>query len=88
MQLRENGLLWGLRINALVIVDDQAGAQETGELPAYFESQIIQGPGAFVEVARGFEDYDRAMRRKLLRELATQPLGALGEDRSKFPGRF
>ncbi len=88
MQLRASGALGGLRINALVIVEDRAGAEETGELPAYFESRIIQGPGAFVEVAHGFEDYARAMRRKLLRELATQPLGALGEDRSKFPRRF
>ena len=31
------------------------GARETGELPAYFNTQVIQGPGAFVEVARGME---------------------------------
>ena len=91
-QLREQRLLSGLRVNALVVVEDRdeerAGARETGELPAYFNTQVIQGPGAFVEVARGFEDYSRAMKRKLLKELATQPLGALSGDGSDFPDRF
>lgn len=92
VQLRETRVLAGLRINALVIVQDRdeerAGARETGELPAYFNTQIIQGPGAFVEVARGFEDYRRAMTRKLVRELATQPLGSLEDDGRKYLRRF
>jgi len=92
MQLRERKTLGGLRINALVIVEDRdeerAGARETGELPAYFNTRVIQGPGAFVEVARGFQDYKRAMTRKLVRELATQPLGSLQSDNLGFPRRF
>lgn len=91
-QLRQQRLLSGLRINALVVVEDRdeerAGARETGELPAYFNTEVIQGPGAFVEVARGFEDYARAMKRKLLKELAAQPLGALGDAGPDFPDRF
>jgi hypothetical protein len=89
--LRSSGALAGLRINALVVVENDADAlasgREAGELPAYFQTEVIQGPGAFIEVARGFEDYTRAMRRKLLRELAAQPLGAIGLDR-EFPDRF
>ena len=80
-QVRAQGTIAGLRVNALVIVqnwnEERAGIRETGELPAYFNTQVIQGPDAFVEVARGFEDYRRAMTRKLLRELATQPIGSL-----------
>ncbi|MEM6386938.1 MAG: DUF1194 domain-containing protein [Pseudomonadota bacterium] len=91
-QLRQTRALAGLRINALVIAqsveEEQSGARETGELPAYFNTQIIQGPGAFVEVARGFADYRRAMTRKLVRELATQPLGYLDERLPKIPRRF
>ena len=30
---------------------------------------MIQGPGAFVEEADDYDDFERAMRRKLLREL-------------------
>jgi hypothetical protein len=33
---------------------------------------VIRGPGAFVEVADGQEDFPRAIRRKLLRELTEQ----------------
>ena len=43
---------------------------------AYYRSDIIRGPGAFVEVAQGFDDYERAMRRKLQRELAPAIIGS------------
>lgn len=86
--LRRRGVMGDLRINALVIVkpesDGTSLALEPGELPAYFRARVIQGPDAFVEVAQGFQDYARAMKRKLLKELATRPLGALG----KIPRRF
>jgi Ca-activated chloride channel homolog len=54
----------GITINALVI---------TGDLPPpapYYRDEVIRGPGAFVEIAEGYEDYARAMRRKLLREIS------------------
>lgn len=53
-----------LVINALVI----AGA-EHDRLAPYFQAEVIHGPGAFVEIAAGYDDYRRAMRKKLLREL-------------------
>ena len=52
----------GYQINALVI---------RGAIPdpvPHYEN-VIGGPGAFIEIADGFEDYPRAIRRKLLREL-------------------
>lgn len=91
-QLREENRLAGLRINALVVVlrrdETPVGGTETGELPAYFQANVIQGPNAFVEVADGFEDYARAMKRKLLKELAAQPIGALPEGPQKILRRF
>ncbi len=54
----------GITVNGLII---------TGASPdpvSYFLSQIIGGPGAFVETANSYEDYPRAMKRKLLREFA------------------
>lgn len=36
---------------------------------AYYRDHLIHGPGAFAEVADGFSDYERAMKRKLLREI-------------------
>lgn len=77
--LKASGQLAGIAINGLVIATKERGIlpPEEGELAAYYTALVIQGPGAFVEVATGFEDYARAMRRKLLRELAAQPLGNL-----------
>ena len=46
-------------------------------VPAYYEANVKHGPGAFIEVAEGFEDYERAMRRKLQRELSPPVLGAV-----------
>jgi hypothetical protein len=80
--LRRHGKTAGMRVNALVISRDHGGQGQqapvgTGELSAYFHAEVIQGPDAFVEVALGFQDYARAMKRKLLREMATRPLGHL-----------
>ena len=79
--LKKQGRIAGLRINALVVSRDVEGhgqviPLEIGELSAYFHAEVIQGPDAFVEVALGFQDYARAMKRKLLREVATRPVGA------------
>ena len=35
----------------------------------YYERQVLKGPTAFLEVAQGFEDYERAMTLKLLKEV-------------------
>lgn len=89
--LRLRGRLDGLRINGLAIIrpglEDVDLARELASLPRYYEAEVVQGPDAFVEIAEGFEDYARAMRRKLLKELTTRPVGALEVGREK-PGRF
>jgi hypothetical protein len=61
-------------VNGLVINGADFEA-ETG-LIGFYKGHVIRGPGAFVEVAQGFEDYERAMRRKLERELSPPVLGA------------
>jgi hypothetical protein len=62
-------------VNGLVV----NGADFEGEvgLIAFYRGEVIHGPGAFLIVANGFEDYERAMRRKLERELAPPAIGAL-----------
>lgn len=77
---RASGSIDGIRINGLVIAPSSEGGQArhdevAADLSAYFRARVIQGPDAFVEVAFGFEAYAEAMRRKLLRELKTQPIG-------------
>lgn len=59
-----------------------------GEKPdpvAYYRAEVIHGPGAFVEIARDFSDYEAAMKRKLLREIngaALSSLSAPGEGKA------
>ena len=63
----------GVTVNGLVVNGADFEA-ETG-LIAFYKGQVIRGPGAFVEIAQGFEDYERAMRRKLERELTPPVIG-------------
>lgn len=64
----------GITVNGLVVNGADFEA-ETG-LIAFYKGQVIRGPGAFVEIAQGFEDYEQAMRRKLERELSAPVMGA------------
>jgi len=41
-------------------------------LVKYYRENVIQGPGAFVEIATEYDDFARAFLQKLLRELAPQ----------------
>lgn len=64
----------GITINGLVVgADDPKHGDkryvQAGELSAYYKAWVILGPNAFVEVALGFEAYEDAMIRKLIREL-------------------
>ncbi|MDW3224900.1 MAG: DUF1194 domain-containing protein [Paracoccaceae bacterium] len=61
-------------VNGLVVNGADYEA-ETG-LIAFYKSQVLHGPGAFIEIAQGFEDYTRAMRRKLERELTPPVIGS------------
>ena len=72
----------GITVNGLVVNGADFEA-ETG-LIAFYKGQVIRGPGSFVEIAQGFEDYERAMRRKLEREL-TPPI--IGSTLSPHPPR-
>lgn len=55
----------GITVNALAIEKDNS------DLSSYFRREVMTGPGAFVVTAADFKDYARAIRRKLLREIAT-----------------
>lgn len=50
-------------VNGLVI-----GGEDL-ELISFYQFYVAHGPGAFVEVARDYTDYPRAILRKLLREI-------------------
>ena len=59
-----------------ILTNTTAGAYPTPpDLDLFFRDCVIGGPGAFYIVAHGFEDFARAVRKKLIIEIA----GALPE---------
>ncbi len=69
----------GVTINA-VVIDHGMGAIDAEPDPVtYFRLSVIGGRRAFIVIADGFEDYARAFRLKLLRELQDAEV-ALGGD--------
>lgn len=64
-------------VNGLVINVPAENVQfgEQHDLIGYYTNEVIRGPGAFVEVADGFEDFARAMEIKLIRELGALVIG-------------
>jgi len=72
----------GITINGLPILSENFPA-----LDKYYRDEVIIGPGAFVEKAASFEDFGRAIRRKLLREIQSQVAIAPQADHRRMADR-
>ncbi len=62
-----------ITINGLPIVNDRGGFVSRFYLPdldLYYRGCVIGGPGAFIVVANNFKDFARAIRKKLILEIA------------------
>ena len=59
----------GIRVNGLAIGEHER------DLLDYYRTEVIRGPGAFVEDAPRQTDFPRAIRRKLIRELTEMMVG-------------
>lgn len=58
----------GYTVNGLVIRGDSPDPVK------YYEINVLAGPQSFLEIAQDFEDYPRAILRKLLKEIEQQAL--------------
>lgn len=67
--------LEGVVVNGLAV--NAADFEAETQLIPFYLNEVLRGPGAFLEVAQGFEDYERAIRRKLERELQPSLFGFL-----------
>jgi hypothetical protein len=69
---RDEAVGQGVVINGLPVINDRPDPFPMRQPPLdeYYREQVIGGAGSFVEVASGFEAFDAAVRRKLLREIA------------------
>jgi len=78
-QARDEAIAAGVTINGLVILSEvplPTNPQHThppGGLTAYYENNVIGGPGAFVLEAENFESFGQLMISKLIKEIATAP---------------
>ena len=71
---RREAVALGVTVNGLPILTDDP------DLERYFLENVVGGPGAFMIAARNYDDFARAMREKLLREIEGELLiGALSE---------
>jgi hypothetical protein len=74
---RDEALSKGIIINGLPIMTpaDQFDIYYLPDLDKYYAGCVIGGPGSFIQIAHGFEDLERALRRKLIQEIsdATTP---------------
>jgi len=70
--VRDELIKRGIVINGLPILSDRPnfGRPPETDLDAYYEEKVIGGPGAFMVVAKGFEDFGRAIRSKMTREIS------------------
>lgn len=62
-----------IAINGLPIINDNGGPGSRYNIPDlddYYRGCVIGGPGSFIVVARSFEDFARAIRKKLVLEIA------------------
>lgn len=72
---RNEAVARGITINGLPIINDRPtfGFPPDSNLDVYYETDVIGGPGAFMVVARSFEQFGEAILSKLIREIAEQP---------------
>ena len=71
--VRASALSWNVTINGLPIENERsldASNLAPGQMAQYYKEEVIGGPDAFIVVAKSFADIERAISRKLLREIA------------------
>jgi hypothetical protein len=61
---RDDAVRRGFTVNGLPILTDEP------YLDRYYNDEVIGGPGAFMIAAKNFEDFAKAIRTKLIREIA------------------
>jgi hypothetical protein len=77
---RDAAVAAGITVNGLAIVNEEP------DLEAFYRDNLKGGPDAFVMRARDYEDFTRAIKAKLLRELENSPLLSGGATGLPLPG--
>lgn len=75
----------GMIVNGLVIYNEEYDLGELAHISVreHYEDYVIGGAAAFLMVANDFEDFARAIREKLIREIIGPPIARLESDGDK-----
>ncbi len=70
--MRDRLVAEGFVINGLPVMMNRSnyGRPADTELDKYYEENVVGGPGSFMIVAANFDDFGRAVRSKLIREIS------------------
>ncbi|WP_372619909.1 DUF1194 domain-containing protein [Falsiroseomonas sp.] len=74
-EARAEALGKGVVLNGLAVLDRTPQPWSAGLPPLddYYREQVIGGPGSFLMVAEGFDAFETAVKRKIIREIAAAP---------------
>ncbi len=74
-EARADALARGIVLNGLAVLDRTPQPWSAGLPPLddYYRTEVIGGPGAFLMVAEGFDAFETAVKRKIIREIALLP---------------
>jgi hypothetical protein len=74
---RDEAVAKGITINGLAIVNERPSRPPFPEEPVdqHYARAVIGGPGAFMMTVAGFETFGEAVRKKLVREIASREPG-------------
>jgi hypothetical protein len=72
-QVRDKLVAQGIVVNGLPVMmgRENFGRPSDLTLDKYYEDNVIGGPGSFMIAARNFDDFGRAVRSKLIREISS-----------------
>jgi Protein of unknown function (DUF1194) len=74
-EARDAAIAQGVTINGLAIINDKASlgysshTHPPGGLPAYYQDNVVGGPGSFLLVVKDFNSFADAMAKKLAKEI-------------------
>lgn len=69
--VRDAAVAAGITVNGLAILTD------VPDLDSFYRAHVVGGPDAFLMIAKDYQDFVHAIRRKLLREIRGTPIGAM-----------
>ncbi|MGR3291203.1 MAG: DUF1194 domain-containing protein [Paracoccaceae bacterium] len=75
---RDTGLASGLAVNYGITVNGLAILGSDRRIVQFFKRKIVRGPKSFLETTNGFEDFEEAFHKKLVREIPLE-LAALSD---------